>query len=93
MRRFLLALTAGVLLASEARAQASECVGFSGDASRVCTAAVDATRAFHPFLGVIVSGGNPVLGTGGALGGPGHASITARATASAETGFGPKPFP
>jgi hypothetical protein len=42
---------------------------------------VDATRAFHPLLGVLISGGNPVLGSGGPLGGAGHVSVTARANA------------
>ncbi|MEP7176981.1 MAG: hypothetical protein ABI860_10565 [Gemmatimonadales bacterium] len=69
------------IAASALRAQAAECTAFSGDAGRVCTAAVDASRAFHPLLGVLVSGGNPVLGTGGPLGGPGHVSVTARVNA------------
>lgn len=78
------ALTSAVLLiglASIAHAQAAECGGFTGDAGRVCTAAVDATRAFHPVLGGLVSGGNPVLGSGGPLGGPGHFTATARVNA------------
>lgn len=66
---------------SSAHAQAAECSGFSGDARQVCTAAVDATRAFHPLLGGLVSGGNPVLGTGGPLGGPGRFFITPRVNA------------
>jgi hypothetical protein len=66
------------LLASEIEAQATECAGFDGSAQRVCTAAVDATRAVHPLLGVLISGGNPVLGSGGPLGGAGHLSVTAR---------------
>jgi hypothetical protein len=72
-----------VLLASAAtvHAQATECNAFSGDAGRVCTAAVDATRAFHPVLGGLISGGNPILGSGGPLGGPGHLSVTARVNA------------
>jgi hypothetical protein len=72
--------TVGALLTTEARAQSIECAAFVGDAARVCTAAVDATRAFHPLLGVIVSGGNPVLGTGGPLG-AGQVALTARANA------------
>jgi hypothetical protein len=66
------------LAASTLHAQASECAAYSGDASRVCSAAVDATRAIHPLLGVLVSGGNPVLGTGSPLGGLGHFSVTPR---------------
>lgn len=63
---------------STLHAQASECVAYTGAAARVCSAAVDATRAFHPLLGVLISGGNPVLGTGSPLGGLGHFSFTAR---------------
>lgn len=72
---FALALT---LAASSLHAQAPECAAYSGNGRRVCTAAVDATRAFHPLLGVLISGGNPVLGTGSPLGGAGHFSVTAR---------------
>ncbi len=67
--------------ASTLHAQAAECGAYSGDSQRVCTAAVDATRSVHPLLGAIVSGGNPVLGTGSPLGGPGHFSVTARVNA------------
>jgi hypothetical protein len=42
---------------------------------------VDGTRAFHPVIGVLVSGGNPALGSAGTLGGLGHASVTLRANA------------
>jgi hypothetical protein len=80
VRAALLALVAS-LVASHLGAQAPECAAFSGSAGRVCTAAVDATRAFHPLLGVLISGGNPVLGSGGPLGGAGHVSVTARANA------------
>jgi hypothetical protein len=66
------------LTVSRAHAQASECAASSGDVARVCSAAVDATRAFHPLLGVLVSGGNPVLGTASPLGGLGHFSVTTR---------------
>lgn len=66
------------LVASTLHAQASECSAYSGGEARVCSAAVDATRAFHPLLGALVSGGNPVLGTGSPLGGPGHFSVTTR---------------
>ncbi|MGH7497537.1 MAG: hypothetical protein ACREL3_01665 [Gemmatimonadales bacterium] len=68
-------------ITSLGHAQAAECDGFSGNAGRVCTAAVDATRAFHPVLGGLVSGGNPMLGSGGPLGGPGHLSVAARVNA------------
>lgn len=76
-------LAAAILLASltsPAHAQ-TECTGFPGSAGRVCTAAVDATRAFHPVLGGLVSGGNSILGSTGPLGGPGHFSAGVRVNA------------
>jgi hypothetical protein len=51
------------------------------DATTACNAAVDAVRAFYPLAGMIISGGNPVLGTAGSLGGLGHVSVTARVNA------------
>src|SRR3954454_12200073 len=61
--------------------QASECSPYISSAKRVCAAAVDATRAFHPLIGVLVSGGNPTIGSAGTLGGLGHASVSIRANA------------
>ena len=63
-------------------AQSSGCGTFTGSSRRVCDAAVDATRAFHPVAGLLVSGGNPVIGTANTLGGLGHFSLTARANAA-----------
>jgi hypothetical protein len=71
-----------ISLTTMVHAQARECSGYSGDAGRVCSAAVDGTRAFHPIAGLLVSGGNPVLGTANTLGGLGHFSLTARANAA-----------
>src|SRR5437899_10496069 len=51
------------------------------DATAGCNTAVDAIRAFDPLAGIIVSGGNPVLGTSGSLGGIGHLTVTARVNA------------
>jgi len=62
-------------------AQTPECAGYVSNAQRVCAAAVDGTRAFHPVIGVLISGGNPTIGSAAALGGLGHASITLRANA------------
>jgi hypothetical protein len=76
-------LLAGLFLlavVSSAGAQ-TECAGYVSNAQRVCAAAVDGTRAFHPIVGVLVSGGNPTIGTAGTLGGLGHASLTLRANA------------
>ncbi len=68
-------------LTSPALAQNSECSPYVSNARRVCDAAVDGTRAFHPVVGVLVSGGNPTIGSAGAHGGIGHASLTLRANA------------
>ncbi len=68
-------------LVSPVFAQTPECSGYAGNAQRVCAAAVDGTRAFHPLMGVLVSGGNPTIGTAAPLGGLGHASLTLRANA------------
>jgi len=70
-----------VVLASPVLAQTPECSGYAGDAQRVCAAAVDGTRAFHPVIGALVSGGNPVIGSAATLG-LGHASVTLRANAA-----------
>jgi hypothetical protein len=72
------------MLFSAARlaAQEPQCnIPLSSDATAACNAGVDAVRAFYPLAGMIVSGGNPVLGTAGALGGLGHVTLTARVNA------------
>lgn len=69
-------------LTTVVHAQASECSAYSGRTGRVCSAAVDGTRALHPIAGLLVSGGNPVLGTANTMGGLGHFSVTARANAA-----------
>jgi hypothetical protein len=66
---------------SPAFGQTPECASYSGSAQQVCAAAVDGTRAFHPVFGMLVSGGNPTIGTAATLGGLGHASLTLRANA------------
>ena len=84
---------AAVLLLSPGplAAQASDCAAYAGTTRRVCDAAVDGTRAFHPVMGLLVSGGNPVLGTAGTRGGLGHFSVTLRGNAARvvlpETGY------
>jgi hypothetical protein len=78
------ALLAGLFLTAAtipALAQTSECSSYVSDARRVCAAAVDATRAFHPVIGMLVSGGNPTLGSAATLGGLGHVSFALRANA------------
>jgi hypothetical protein len=77
----LLAGLFAVALASPLLAQTPECSAYAGDAERVCAAAVDGTRAFHPLFGMLVSGGNPTIGSAATLGGLGHMSLTVRANA------------
>jgi hypothetical protein len=77
-------LMVGLFLATitvRGAAQAPECSGYLGNTERVCGAAIDGSRAFHPLLGMLVSGGNPTIGTAATLGGLGHASMTIRANA------------
>jgi hypothetical protein len=73
-------MTAG-LLPGPLAAQDPQCNTAFPDATRACNTAVDAIRAFYPLAGMIVSGGNPVIGTAGSLGGVGHLSVTARVNA------------
>lgn len=61
----------------------SECAGQALERARnVCDAAIDGARVFHPVAGLLVSGGNPVIGDAGALGGFPHFSISLRASAT-----------
>jgi hypothetical protein len=77
-------MTSLVLLAALAlpvAAQEPQCQNVNAQAQAACNTMVDATKAFHPLAGMIVSGGNPVLGTAGTLGGFGHVSATLRVNA------------
>ena len=82
MRAPVLFITLLLAPAAPAAAQTSQCSSFGGTSRRICDAALDGTRAFHPVAGLLVSGGNPVLGTASTLGGLGHFSLTARANAA-----------
>jgi hypothetical protein len=63
-------------------AQEPQCnVPASPFATAACNTAVDGVRAFYPLAGMIVNGGNPVIGTAGSLGGLGHFALTARVNA------------
>lgn len=48
----------------------------------ICNAAIDGADIFHPVAGLLVSGGNPVLGSTSMLGGLGHFSFTVRVNAT-----------
>src|SRR5256886_17392241 len=69
------------LVARSVAAQEPQCSMANPNAPAAGNPAVDAIRAFHPLAGMIVSGGNPVLGTSGSLGGIGHLTVTARVNA------------
>lgn len=66
---------------STASAQNEQCAIYPGQAQSVCDAAVDGTRIFHPIAGLLVSGGNPVIGTAQSLGGFPHLFIGLRVNA------------
>ena len=70
-----------VAFAASLAAQEPQCAMPDPNATAACNTAVDAIRAFHPLAGMIVSGGNPVLGTATSLGGIGHLTVTARVNA------------
>ncbi|HVH66464.1 MAG TPA: hypothetical protein VM716_01205 [Gemmatimonadales bacterium] len=74
--------TVGLLVPAALFAQEPQCnIPLSADATAACNTAVDAVRAFSPLAGMIIDGGNPVLGSAGALGGFGHVRLTARVNA------------
>ncbi len=81
MRRIVMVL-AMILGAAPLAAQEPQCnVPASPFATAACNTAVDGVRAFYPLAGMIVDGGNPVIGTAGSLGGLGHFALTARVNA------------
>ncbi len=51
-------------------------------AQNVCNVAVDAASVFTPVAGILVTGGNPFLGSTGGLGGFPHLGITLRVNAT-----------
>ena len=54
---------------------------FSASTRQACQTAVDAARAFQPLAGMVISGGNALLGASGSLGGLGHFAIGTRVNA------------
>lgn len=77
MRRIVMVL-AMIFAAAPLAAQEPQCSSPPSPFAAACNAGVDAVRAFYPLAGMIVAGGNPVLGTSGSLGGLGHFALTAR---------------
>jgi hypothetical protein len=65
-------------------AQNAHCQPYAGQTRtfNICNAVIDGAEAFHPVLGVLTSGGTPVLGTATSLGGFGHLYVSARVNAT-----------
>lgn len=78
------AALAAPLAAQGNRVCAIYATGLPGGPSprNVCNAAVDGAVLFTPVAGVLVTGGNPFLGSTGGLGGLPHLGITLRANAT-----------
>lgn len=55
----------------------------------VCNRAVDALKAFHPAVGLVIAGGDPVLGGARAFDGFGHFFLSARVNAAKVTAPNP----
>ena len=81
MQSYMTSLAFLSVLALPLAAQEPQCQNINAQAQAACNTMVDATKAFHPLAGMIVSGGNPVLGTARTLGGFGHISATVRVNA------------
>jgi hypothetical protein len=79
MNRSLAVILVSLLVAGrDLAAQEPQCQNANPQAQAACNTMVDATKAFHPLAGMIVSGGNPVVGAAGTLGGFGHFSGSLR---------------
>src|SRR2546428_6810402 len=81
LKRRIVMVTAMIVGAAPLAAQEPQCNSPPSPFAAACNTGVDAVRAFYPLAGMIVSGGNPVLGTSGSLGGLGHFALTARVNA------------
>ncbi len=79
MRRFLLSL--GVLALASAPLAAQCAIIINPQAQSACQHAEDAVKTLHPLVGVIISGGDPVMGSASTLGGFGHLFVSARVNA------------
>src|SRR5260221_6244318 len=84
MRRYpLCALLTGLALQPLAAQGDPQCNSATTTPAQIaCNTAVDAMKAFSPLAGLVISGGNPVLGTAGTLGGFGHIAFSARVNAT-----------
>src|SRR5437879_10000136 len=77
MRRIVMVLVM-IVGAAPLAAQEPQCASTNNFVQASCQAAVDGIRAFYPLAGMVVTGGNPVIGTARSLGGLGHFALTAR---------------
>jgi len=80
MRRIVMVL-AMISGAAPLAAQEPQCASTNAFVQAACQTAVDGMRAFYPLAGMVVTGGNPVIGTARSLGGLGHFALTARVNA------------
>lgn len=78
MKRSAVVFIAG--LSAVASRVSAQCTG-GAQVQDVCNRAIDALKTFHPAAGILVSGGDPSLGTAQALGGFGHFFVSARVNA------------
>jgi hypothetical protein len=74
---FFASVTLSVALVAPLHAQ---CTG-SPIVVAVCNRAIDAVKTFHPVAGVLISGGDPVLGGARAMNGFGHFFVSTRVNA------------
>lgn len=86
MKRLAIAAVMMSVIAGTAQAQtscpaATTLPSATNGARDICLRATDLYQLFAPQLGVSMTGGNPVLGQGGTLGGLGHFTVEARAIA------------
>src|SRR4051812_13894578 len=86
MKRLGMAAVLVSVIAGSAQAQtscptATVLPSATNGARDICLRATDLYQLFAPQLGVSMTGGNPVLGQGGTLGGLGHFTVEARAIA------------
>ncbi len=74
-------LAAGIAGVQPAAAQNPECAGYGGQAANVCNAAVDGTRLLYPVAGLLLGGGQPLLGPASGPGGFPRAGLVLRVNA------------
>ncbi len=67
MKPYMISLVLLTAVAVPVAAQEPQCQNINPQAQAACNTMVDATKAFHPLAGILVSGGNPVLGSAGTL--------------------------